>query len=209
MKSESGSKNSPVYLIGDSSPKHWANELDSPLESKHPARHNIWTPILENIQANLYRTNQTRLYTDDFYVRNAIHNASDKPHNSKTHWSRHLGQGILKLSDLIEKYSPKLMFSFGSFAFEFTRRSLHEYDKHPFRHWSTKRLGDEFRRRVVDGFTPHKVNLVPLLHVSIARRHFLRSHEIFTQKGDANYFEFVGYQLAKRISENMTEFPFE
>ena len=46
MNRDSGSRNFPIWLIGDSSPAEWEAYLVDPLDSKHPARHNIWTPIL-------------------------------------------------------------------------------------------------------------------------------------------------------------------
>lgn len=110
------------------------------------------------------------------------------------------------MSYLLDSHSPKLVLSFGAFAFEFAKRSRDEAPHRAYRHWSTKRLGDEFRRRIEE-FNPHEVNLVPLLQVSIAGRHLLRSHSLFTQTEDGNYFDYVGRRIADCLGTNCAEFP--
>ena len=110
------------------------------------------------------------------------------------------------MARLLDSYSPKLVFSFGAFAFEFARRSRDDNPHRPFNHWSTARLGQEFRRRIVE-FTKPATTLIPLLHVSIARRHFLQSHKAFTQMEDGNYFEYVAREIASCLSKHRNEFP--
>ena len=70
----------------------------------------------------------------------------------------------------------------------------------------TARLGQEFRRRIVE-FSKPAIILIPLLHVSIARRHFLQSHKAFTQMEDGNYFEYVAREIASCLSKHRNEFP--
>jgi len=206
MNRDSGSKDFPIWLIGDSSPVRWEENLVDPLDSRHPARHNIWTPVLEGIQTRLYAASGERLRTDGLYVRNAVHDASAKPRGNASEWSTGLAVETRELSRLFEVHAPKLVFSFGAFAFEFTRRARGECRGRAFRHWSTKRLGEEFRGRL-DAFTPIEVNLVPLLHASIARGHFLRSHQNFTQMEDGNYFDYVAHRIADCLRGNRTVFP--
>lgn len=206
MNRESGSRDFPIWLIGDSSPANWAADLVDPLDSRHPARHNIWTPILEGIQSRLYASVRKRLRTDELYIRNAVHDRSEKAHGNAVTWSPELEEETRELARLLDSHAPKLVFSFGAFAFEFARRGHNESPHHAFRDWSTKRLGQEFRQRI-QVFTPRNINLIPLLHVSIARGHFLRSHKKFTQMKDGNYFDYVGKQIANCLSRNQTEFP--
>ena len=206
MNRESGSKDFPIWLIGDSSPVNWEAVLDDPLDSRHPARHNIWTPVLEGIQSRLYASGRKRLRTDDLYVRNAIHNPSKKPNRHKAKWPAVVEEEAGELSSLFDSHAPKLVFSFGAFAFEFSRRGCGESQRRAFRHWTTEQLGREFRIRMRE-FAPQNVNLVPLLHVSIARGQFLRSHKDFTQMEAGNYFDYVGQQVADCLLENQTEFP--
>lgn len=205
MNRDSGSMKSPIWLIGDSSPTNWEKDLDDPLDSKHPARHNIWTPILEGIQSRLYASTHKRLRTDDIYIRNAVHLASEKPHANALDWSPDLEAETSEWARLLGSCSPRMVFTFGSFAFEFARRSREETPR-PYRHWTTVQLGQEFRRRIA-AFTKPGICVIPLLHVSIARRHFLKSHKAFTEMEDGNYFDYAAREIAGCLSRHRSEFP--
>lgn len=76
MKKEVGSRNSDIWLLGDSNPKNWQKVLKTPLDPRHPARHNIWTPVLEVIQDRVFRTCRCRVDTSQIYVRNAVEDDS-------------------------------------------------------------------------------------------------------------------------------------
>ena len=201
MNRDAGSPSFPIWLIGDSSPANWEADLVDPLDSRHPARHNIWTPILDGIQSHLYASTRKRLYTDEIYIRNAVHNASQKPGATAREWSCDLEAETRELARLLKSHSPKLVFSLGAFAFEFARRSRDDTPHRPFNHWSTARLGQEFRRRL-RAFSQGDIALIPLLHVSIARRHFLKSHKAFTQMEDGNYFDYVAQEIASCLGRH-------
>ena len=196
----------PIWLIGDSSPARWEAHLDDPLDSRHPARHNIWTPILEGIQSHLFSSLRSRLVTNDLYIRNAVHNAREKPSGRVVEWSPRLEEETRELGRLLAVHSPRLVLSFGAFAFEFARRSCDEDPRRAFGYWSTERLGQQFRQRI-GKFAPNEINLVPLLHVSIARRYFLESHRKFTQDENGNYFEHVAQEIADCLCRNEAAFP--
>lgn len=116
-------------------------------------------------------------------------------------WSSEINQGISKFQQLIEKYQPKLLFSFGAFAFEFGQRAVNKGVERSYGYWGARRLGLEFRKRIAK-FDISKTNLIPLLHVSIARGRFIQSHEYFCDKSGANYFDFVGEMIASKIISN-------
>lgn len=208
MKRESGSRNCAIWLIGDSSPERWERELDEPLDTRHPTRHNIWTPILEGIQAHLYVNMRKRLRTERIYIRNAVHYASEKPPSNGLQWPPSVESETRKMRHLLEAHRPRLVFSFGAFAFEFARRSRHELPHRACRHWTTEKLGQEFRRRI-SYFAPDEYNLIPLLHVSIARGRFLSSHRNFTGKADGNYFDCVAEQITNCLCKHPTKFPID
>ena len=54
MLREPGNEDSSIWLIGDSSLPKWGEYLDEPLDSRHPARHDIWTTVLEGIQKQVF-----------------------------------------------------------------------------------------------------------------------------------------------------------
>jgi hypothetical protein len=108
---------------------------------------------------------------------------------------------MAELQNLIQLNQPKMLFSFGAFSFEFARRTLAQEPQRSHSYWGAKRLGEEFKTRIAQ-FEPSTTNLLPLLHVSIARGRFIQSHEYFCGQKGANYFEFVGGQIAQKLIEH-------
>lgn len=202
MEREDGCKNSPIWLIGDSPPKNWKDDLRVPFDPRHPARHNIWTPIVDGIQERVYEHGQRRFDASRLYVRNALPSYNCKNEAKGRDWSG-LEAETGELCRLLCKHKPTLVFTFGSFVFEFVRRSRREGPTRAYSHWSTKNLGKEFRRRV-GCFDSDKINVIPLLHVSIARRHFLKSHHYFTHDKDGIYFDYVADKISDLLLNRMS-----
>lgn len=203
MKREVGERKSRIWLLGDSAPKNWENLLDTPLDPLHPARHNIWTSVLDVLQERLYREARLRLDTSDLYIRNAVAHAEDKPHEKALAWDTKVQNGIAEYRQLIDGEQPALILAFGQFAFEFARRSL-EYHlpgfrEHEFNYWGARLLGAEFKVRICNAFASNSTTIIPLLHTSICRRYFLESHKYFCGGLGSNYFNYVGKELAERI----------
>ena len=116
-------------------------------------------------------------------------------------WDSRLSEETDDLRRLLGTYTPPMVFTFGAFAFEFARRSLVREPMKSFGHWTTRKLGAEFKRSVTE-FSPREVNVFPLLHASIARGHFLKSHEHFTGEPNGNYFDLVGREIGKLLLQN-------
>ncbi len=201
MERESGSKDFPIWLLGDSPPSRWKDRLTEPLDPKHPARHNIWTPVIDRIQECVFRDAYLRVDTSRLYVRNALANAEDKPEGKAEDWGD-LHRETREFGDLLKAHRPALVFPFGAFAFEFANRSLARDTEKAYGHWGAKGLGEEFRRRVCD-FSPDCINILPLLHISISQGRFLESHEYFTaEEEEDNYFYYVGDGIAKLLLQH-------
>lgn len=197
MQRESGSKESSIWLLGDSSPSTWEKSLDEPLDSRHPARHNIWTPVLEGIQRQVFLADRRRVDDSQLYVRNAVHYPDDKPPDRAVEWGSKLLEEADTFGKLLGTHAPTLVFAFGAFAFEFARRSLGREPRES-GYWKTTTLGAGFRQSV-ENFNPRAVNVFPLLHTSIARGHFLKSHENFTGESNGNYFDFVASEIGSLL----------
>ncbi len=196
MQREAGEKTSQIWLIGDSSPSRWQKHLDAPLDSRHPARHNIWTPILDGIQKHVFVDGGQRVDDSPLYVRNAVYDSGDKPRNNATgQWEHKLAAETDAFGQLLGEYSPRLVFTFGAFSFEFARRSLARDPGRSINYWTTEKLGVEFRRAIKE-FNLLEVNAFPLLHVSIARGQFLKAHTDFTGEPDGNYFDSAAREIA-------------
>jgi hypothetical protein len=206
MKSEVGNPDFPIWLLGDSNPKGWQQKLAYPLDSRHPARHNIWTSVVDQLQNRVFRADHRRLDTSRLYIRNAVQDPSDKPHDAKLDWPRAAVEATEHFAQQLASHHPVLVISFGSFAFEFGRRSVAESPRRSARYWRTAMLGKEFRHRI-GSLNETSTNLIPLLHVSIARRYFLKSHDEFCDKPNANYFKFVGEKLADALLNKLASLP--
>ena len=203
MERETGCRHWPIWLIGDSPPKNWKKELSVPFDSRHPARHNVWTPIVDGIQERVYRDGRRRFDTSRLYVRNAIHDYRCKEAARRKDWSR-LSDETGELGRLLDKYEPSLVFTFGAFVFEFVRRSRGCDEERAYSYWSTKRLGKQFRHSL-EHFDPDKVNVIPLLHASIARGKFLVSHKYFTCNKDRIYFDDLADKVSALLMNRMKE----
>jgi hypothetical protein len=195
-----GIEKSPVWLIGDSDPEKWADKLKCVFDDRHPTFHNIWTPIIYKIQKELYKEKNKIIPDERFYITNAISDPSKKPKGNARSWdsgtigsekSKYLEKRLKERRTLISNNNPKMIITFGSFAFEFMRRCEGEKAE-AFNHWNTKKLHEQFSDSI-----ENKKRIIPLLHRSISMGRFLYCHEIFSD--DGNYFEFVSKSLYKRM----------
>jgi hypothetical protein len=198
MDREVGDRNFPLWLIGDSNPVQWQSFLKTPLDPRHPIRHNIWTAILDVVQERVFRQNRSRVNTSSLYIRNAVDNPAKKPSQTSKEWKQVTETEIEDLQQLIEAHRPTMVLCFGAFAFEFARRALSEPDRRQHGYWSARRLGGEFRHRMQE-FEPGKINVLPLLHRSISGGKFLESHKYFCGQPGVNYFEMVGGNIADKM----------
>jgi len=199
-----------IWLIGDSPPK-CHEVLDVPLDSRHPARHNIWTPVLDRIQERVF-SEGLRLDSDRLYVRNAVDSPDlIDPKRVQWDWDR-LTPALTKLGGLLANYKPRLVLSFGGFACEMVCRARRKYltnsgEDRAVNDWTTKKIGKSFRQAASE-YDSSGVNHLPLLHVSIARRHFLSAHKHFCPPSDQpNYFEYVGRELGELLLKHMKDEP--
>jgi len=199
MLRESGDKTFPVWLLGDSNPGNWEDKLDYPLDSRHPIRHNIWTPIADIIQDYVYIQSKQRINFAKLFKRNAVDKSDKKPESNLSNWGlkKELMLEIEEFKELIIIYKPKIILTLGAFSFEFGRRCLNEDCQFSYNVWTAEKLGIEFRDRVK--INSDETNLIPLLHRSISGGKFLTSHEKFCNCSNTNYFNIVGLELGKKF----------
>ena len=197
MQREIGNKEFPIWLLGDSNPTQWVNSLNTPLDPRHPIRHNIWTAVIEVIQEAVFLKHRLRVDTRTLYIRNAVDDSRLKPKPNSLDWSQATEKEVATFRALVGEYHPVLLLCFGAFSFEFARRALSQAPKHKYGYWGAETLGGTFRQRM-DQFDPSAINAVPLLHRSISGGKFLESHKRFYEP-DGNYFEFVGQRIAEQL----------
>ncbi|MCY1072993.1 hypothetical protein [Archangium lansingense] len=205
MARDAGQKSSALGLLGDSEPANFSDRLTVPLDRLHPTRHNIWTPILDVIQAHAFRAHRVRLDDSELYVRNAVKHPERKPRPDVAGWQDEVCSDVTEFERLLAEHKPRLVLCFGSFAWEFARRALGESPNKAYGEWNTTKMGVEFKKSV-GNFNPSQVNIFPLLHASIARGRFLESHKGFCGSPDMNYFDFVGGALAGVLLKHRGQF---
>jgi hypothetical protein len=203
MYRETGNPNSAIWLLGDSNPKseNDPERVDpqhslTPLDRRHPTRHNIWTPILDVLQREVFVACKSRLNDSDLYIRNAVGDPGNKSDKEQR------GREVAVLRDLLNQYRPPLVLAFGRFANEFARHALRKEDERvqSWTVWSIKMLADEFARTIHTLTGPdaviylESVNVLPLLH-AIGARQFRYCHREFSS-GTGNYFKYAGELIA-------------
>lgn len=196
MRDFAGDPKFPIWLIGNSPPKNWVDKLDTPLDPRHSARHSIWTSVADPMQDRLYRQRKLRLDTSRLYIRNAKLSLSEDAQLSQE-----------RLRKLLDKHRPNLVLTFGADAFMTALFASGETAQKPYK--TTKLLGEQFRGRI-EKYDERKINIIPLLHVSIARGRFLEGHRDFVGvygQSPANYFDYVGRRLADLLLAKLRDKP--
>jgi len=206
MDREIGNSGFPIWLLGDSNPPRWEKSLRTPLDPRHPIRHNIWTPVIDIVQDRVFRERSSRVDTSQLYIRNAVEDPTIKPKPAHIEWGKTAEIEVDVLRKLINGNKPQLILCFGAFAFEFARRALSQEPERNFGYWGARRLGEEFRQRI-NQFHPDFTNSLPLLHRSISGGKFIQSHDYFCAVEGANYFEFVGNNIADKLIEYHNQLP--
>ena len=184
-KRDIGDKSYPIWLL---------------VNPKYPAvRHQIWTPVLAEIQDKVYREIQTRIDTTNLYIRNAVVDSGIVP-NTLNWWGIEVGEEIEIFRELVLEHKPKVIITFGAFPHEFLRRVFKiKPEKGPV-YWGNAILGEEFAK-AIKNFDINKINRLPLLHRVNAGTKFIENHNYFGE----NYFRYVGIKIAEKIIENKDE----
>ena len=185
---ESGERTNPIWLLFD---------------PRHPIRHDIWTPILDEVQDKVYRQIHRRVDTSKILIRNAINNSLLVP-NTLNWWADEVVAEIELFREIALEHKPKILISFGAFAYEFVRRVYKTRPKKGPKHWGTSILGDEFRSSI-ENFDINTTNRIPLLRRVIASGNYIEAHNYFCHNQGENYFNYVGIKIAEKIIENKND----
>jgi hypothetical protein len=194
---------SPIWLLDDSYAAKWRQEPKALLDPRHPARHDMWTPILNEIQNAVYRPDKLRVDEGRICITKAAGNGV----GGEADWgfgTPSIGSRIAEYGELINANRPRFVLAFGRRAYAFARLATGAKDRCSPTDWNRKTLGAEFRRSV-DDFNPNEVNIFPLLHAITARRQWKESHSEFTGDPTGNYFEFTGELIGGLLKRHASE----
>ena len=182
IKREWGQRSNPIWLL---------------VNPKHPTvRHNIWAPILAEVQDKVYREIHTRVDTAKVYIRNVVSDCRVVP-NTLNWWDAEVATEIEAFRELILEHKPKIIISFGAFPYEFLRRVYEIKPEKGPKYWGNCYLGDEFVK-AIDNFDSGKTNLFPLLRRVMASGKFIEDHDCIGE----NYFQYVGTRIAEKLIES-------
>lgn len=186
MKTELGNRTYPIWLL---------------INPKYPAvRHDIFRPVLDEIQDRVFRQMQTRIDTSNLYVRSAVNDGGIVP-NTLNWWGKKVAEEIEFYREIIHEHKPKMLISFGAFPFEFTRRVFEVKPEKGPKAWSTSILKDEFEKSI-ENFDINQTNRIPLLRRVIATDKFVETHNFLSRTDRETYFQHVGAKIAEKIIEN-------
>lgn len=186
MKRELGSRTYPIWLL---------------INPKYPAvRHDIWRPILDEIQDRVFRELQTRIDTSNIFIRSAVGDVGIVP-NTLNWWGREVAKEIDFYRDIVHEHKPKMLFTFGAFPFEFARRVYEVKPEKGPKAWSSSILKDEFERSM-ENFDINQTNRIPLLRRVIATDKFIETRNLLSPTDSETYFQHVGTKIADKIIEN-------
>lgn len=189
MKRELGKRTYPIWLI---------------VNPKYPAvRHDIWRPVLDEIQDRVFREFQTRIETSDIYIRSAVNDGGIVP-NTLNWWGREVAKEIEFYREIVQEHKPKMIISFGAFPYEFTRRVFEVKPEKGPKAWSSSIIQDEFEK-AIENFDINQINRIPLLRRVIATEKFLETRNFLSRTDRENYFQYVGSKIAEKIIENKDE----
>jgi hypothetical protein len=185
-KQETGERDYPIWLL---------------VNPKHPAvRHNIWTPVLAEIQNRVFRELQLRIDASDIYIRNAVKDSQLVP-NTLNWWGVEATEEIEMFKEIAVEHKPKMIISFGAFPFEFLRRTYQIKPEKGPKFWSTSNLGNEFQR-AIDNFDITKTNRIPLLRRVVETAKFTVDPSCSGRQDGETYFHYVGTKIADKIIEH-------
>lgn len=185
-KQETGERGYPIWLL---------------VNPKHPAvRHNIWTPVLAEIQDRVFRELHSRIDTSNIYIRNAVKDCELVP-NTLNWWGVEVAEEIEIFKEIVTEHRPKMIISFGAFPFEFLRRAYQMKPEKGPKFWSTSNLGNEFGK-AIDNFDVTKTNRIPLLRRVIETAKFTVDPNYSGRQDGETYFHYVGTKIADKIIEH-------
>ncbi|MBC2725851.1 hypothetical protein [Desulfosporosinus sp.] len=185
-KRELGERTYPIWLL---------------INPKYPAvRHDIWRPILDEIQDRVFRELYTRIDTSNIYIRSAVSDGGIVP-NTLNWWGKEVAKEIEFYRGIIQEHKPKMLISFGAFPFEFARRVFEVKPEKGPKAWSSSILRDEFDN-AMENFDIHCTNRIPLLRRVITNDKRVENRSFLSKTEREAYFQHVGSKIAEKIIEN-------
>ena len=188
MEKESGDRSYPIWLLVN------PNNLD--------VCHDLWAPILDEIQDKIYRKFHTRIDPENIFIKNTVSDIGIVPKTSNS-WAAEVAKEIVMLRESVLEHQPKILITFGALTYEFVKRVLETRSEEGPKYWSTTNLGDEFERSMAD-FDINQTNRIPipLLRRVMKKGKSVEDRNYSSWEESEKYLRYVGAKIADRIIEN-------
>lgn len=192
MEKECGDRTNPIWLLVN--PKYSS------------VRHDIWTPILEEIQDKVYRKLHTRIDTKNIFIKNTISDIGIVS-NPSNRWATKVAEAdeIKQLRDIILEHQPKIIITFGILTCELVRHIFEISPEKGPRYWNTTNLEDEFERSIAN-FDINKTNRIPLPRRVMKSDKALEDCDFSIWEDINNYFRDIGAKIADKFIEHKDSF---
>ena len=204
IKSEFGSKSFPVWLLSEMEVSLWDQKLEGPFDYRLPMRHVIATSVFNKIQETVFRLDKRRVDTDKFYIRSILPSQLNKPNINDVVWENAIKAELESIKKDIDKHHPKIILTYGAFAYESLRRIKNMSSDRSYGSWTPAEMGDAFREHVKN-FEIKNANFFPFLDRSISGWRFLESHDEFVGSENADYYSYVGQEIGKLLIKHKDE----
>jgi hypothetical protein len=188
-----------IWLLAHSYPAKWVGDLRKPLDARFPTRHNIWTPIWDQMQERVWKEGSRRRLDP---CKTLVLNVAPRQ-NPGSPPNLECPERLRQFQSWLTEYKPPILITFGSVAYRFATRAIASLPK-PEPRLTAELLGERFR---IATLTTGQINIFPLLHAWVARSGWIRAAEAYSGNRDANYFEFVGYRLADLLLKHGQSLP--
>ena len=187
---DSGERTYPIWLL---------------VNPKYPeVVYGVWRYVLDEIQDKVYREIHTRIDTTNIYIRSAVSDCGIVP-NTLNWWGNEVSAEIKLFREIILEHKPKMLISFGAFAFEFLRRVCEIKPEKGPKYWSVPILKDEFDISI-GKFDVNQINMIPLLRRVIESDKFIENQNYCSRNDSEKYFHHVGTKIAEKIIANKDNF---
>ncbi|KLU66608.1 hypothetical protein DEAC_c12740 [Desulfosporosinus acididurans] len=189
IETESGDRSSHFWLL---------------VNPKYPAvRNDIWVPVLEVIQDQVYRKLKKRIETRNIYIKSMVSDIGLVSNASHLWSTSEIADDIISFKESILEYRPKLLVTFGTLTYELVNRICESGSERETKYWNSANLEYEFEKSIAN-FDINSTNRIPLPRRVMTRGKLMEDYDSSWEVCE-NYFKDVGTKIAERIIEHEHE----
>jgi hypothetical protein len=109
-----------IWLLAHSYPAKWVGDLRKPLDARFPTRHNIWTPIWDQMQERVWKEGSRRRLDP---CKTLVLNVAPRQ-NPGSPPNLECPERLRQFQSWLTEYKPPILITFGSVAYRFATRAI-------------------------------------------------------------------------------------